>query len=90
MLNPIVMERVFTTYFEFHGKKYATRVREYSSPRDFSLQIEVPDESLLYLLPDGKVVYNSRVGLQTGQPKDNVLAHELVGCIVRSVEPHLF
>lgn len=83
------MERVFTTYFEFHGKKYATRVHEQSGPRDFSLQIEVRDESLLYLLPDGKIVYNSRNGLQTGEARDNVLASELVGCIVRSVEPHL-
>lgn len=83
------MERVFTTHFEFYGKMYTTRVRQQSGPRDFSLQIEVPDESLMYLLPDGKVVYSSRNGLQSGKAKDNLLAQELVGCIVRSVEPHL-
>lgn len=83
------MERAFNTHFEFHGKTYTTFVREYSDPSDFSLQIEVPDESLLYLLPNGKIVYSSRTGLQAETEKDNVLARELIGCIVRSVEQHL-
>lgn len=89
MFKPNAMERVFTTHFEFYGKTYSTRVHESSEPRNFSLCIEVADEALLYLLPDGKIVYNSRSGLQTGEAKNKELARELVSCIVRSVEPHL-
>lgn len=83
------MERVFTTRFEFHGKTYITRVHQQLEQRNLYLQIEVPDESLLHLLPDGKVVYSSRRGLQAPVTSQNILSHELVGCIVRSVEPHL-
>ena len=86
----IAMERVFTTHFEFHGKTYTTRVHQQVEPRQMHLRIEVPDESLLHLLPDGKVVYSSDQGLQTTPAQDNLLTHELIGCIVRPVEPHLY
>jgi hypothetical protein len=83
------MERVFTTRFEFYGKTYTTRVHQQLEQRDMNLHIEVPDQSLLHLLPDGKVVYSSSRGLQTYSEANNLLTHELIGCIVRSVEPHL-
>lgn len=83
------MERVFTTHFEFNGKTYATRVRQQSGRREVAFQAEVPDESLLYLLPDGKVVYSSQSGLEVSRGGDELLRRELVGAIVRSVEPHL-
>lgn len=83
------MERVFSTRFEFYGKTYTTRVHQYTGPRQMHLQIEVPDESLLHLLPDGKVVYSSTRGLQTMPANNDLRSHELIGCIVRSVEPHL-
>lgn len=82
------MERVFITYFEFYGKTYTSRVRQQFSREDLSLDIEVPDESLFSLLPNGRLVYSSRKGLQAGA-QDNLLSRELVGCIVRSVEPYL-
>jgi hypothetical protein len=83
------MERVFTTHFEFYGKTYTTRVHQYIEPRQMQLQIEVPDQSLLHLIPDGKIVYSSAQGLQTTPDLNSLLAHELIGCIVRSVEPHI-
>lgn len=83
------MERVFTTHFEFNGKTYTTCVKQQSDKRDFAFQAEVPDESLLYLLPNGKVVYSSRTGVERqGMPND-LQTQELVGSILRSVEPHL-
>lgn len=83
------MERVFITHFEFNGKTYTTRVRQQSGKREFSFQAEVPDESLLYLLPDGKVAYSSRKGLEGPVLSNDLQTSELVGCILRSVEPHL-
>ncbi|OLY93667.1 hypothetical protein SAMN05444008_114120 [Cnuella takakiae] len=83
------MERVFTTHFEFNGKTYTTHVRQLSARREVAFQAEVPDESLLYLLPDGKVVYSSRSGLEISRATDDLQSHELVGAIIRSVEPHL-
>ncbi|RPD48920.1 MULTISPECIES: hypothetical protein [Chitinophagaceae] len=83
------MERVFTTHFEFHGKTYTTRVHQQVAPRHMQLQIEVPDQSLLHLLPDGKIVYSSDRGLEPSPDVNSYMAHELIGCIVRSVEPHI-
>lgn len=83
------MERVFSTRFEFHGKSYTTHVRQQVAPRFTHLDIEVKDEALAHLLPNGKLVYNSAEGLRTAPQANSLLAHELVGCIVRSVEPHL-
>lgn len=83
------MERVFTTHFEFYGKTYTTRVYQQVEPRHMQLQIEIPDQSLLHLLPNGKIEYSSARGLQANPASNNQLAHELVGCIVRSVEPHI-
>lgn len=83
------MERVFTTQFEFYGKVYNTQVRQQKAPHTFSLQIEVPDQSLTHLLPDGKVVYSSERGLEYTGLRRNLQTQELVGCIVRSVEPHI-
>lgn len=83
------MIREFTTNFEFHGKTYSTQVYMSLNKRDFVLKIEVPDQSLSNLLPDGKVVYSSTRGLQLKPDREPLLTQELVGCIVRSIEPHL-
>lgn len=83
------MVRVFSTNFEFQGKTYTTKVYLTMDESDFAIHISVPDPSLYYLLPEGKINYNSKKGLDLGVVEKKQQAQELVGNIVRSVEKQL-
>ncbi len=54
------------------------------------MQISVEDPSLYSLLPDGKISYTSKNGLETNIADKELQAQELVGSVVRSVEKHLY
>ena len=84
------MAREYTIPFEFQDKAYQAFVQLGMQGKDLDIQVSLPDESLREIIPNGKLDYNSKSGLSQEVAKNQLLAQELVGCVVRAIEKHLY
>jgi hypothetical protein len=83
------MGRIFTVDFDYDKKKYPALVKITVSEQFFAVSYHVPDASLHYLIPGGKVTYNSIEGF-TSITGNNKCTLELIESITNAVEEHLF
>lgn len=84
------MSRVFTITFPFQDRKYTAIVILKNGHQEASMQIQLPDQALHYLIPKGVLTYTEQDGLNLRIEKNKHLTYTLVNNIVQAVEQHSY
>ena len=82
ILNALhTMARVYTTAFTYEGKNYMAVIGQITD----LVSIYLPDESLHYLLPQGKFTYNPAEGVKI-DAYTGIQSKKLVSAVMRAIE----
>lgn len=82
------MSKVFTTEFRYRGMTYSALISMRPSGNDHSVHVQIFDESLHHLVPDGEFHFRISPGLRKAPDPRNGVDHELLQAIREAVVKH--
>jgi hypothetical protein len=81
------MARMFSLDFEYKDVTYTAVVTIIKADSECPISVYLPDTELHYILPDGKVTFNSPQELQMDTNK-TAPVQELLNCILTALKAH--